>query len=201
MSAHAHLVVTARRSAMRARVRVAMSAALVAAAVVVGSPGAVPLALLALLLVIDAVVPLPGLTRSEADERFRALVRERRRAERMHGLRGLPPEQLDVVDDLRDWHRRPLGIEMIEIDSVTGTVEAIKAKAFDRRFRPDRTAALRWKGLWLAHAHNVVLPPVTVYRVGAEHVVRDGHHRISVARDRGLSMIEAEVVELQRREG
>jgi hypothetical protein len=37
-----------------------------------------------------------------------------------------------------------------------------------------------------------------VYRVGAEHVVRDGHHRVAVARDRGQATIDADVVELRR---
>jgi hypothetical protein len=40
------------------------------------------------------------------------------------------------------------------------------------------------------------MPPISVYRVGEEHVVRDGHHRVSVARDLGLGAIDADVVEL-----
>jgi hypothetical protein len=40
------------------------------------------------------------------------------------------------------------------------------------------------------------MPPISVYRVGDRHVVLDGHHRVSVARERGLTVIDAEVVEL-----
>ena len=43
------------------------------------------------------------------------------------------------------------------------------------------------------------LPPISVYRVGAEHDVRDGHHRVSVARALGDVLIEAEVVILAAR--
>jgi hypothetical protein len=67
---------------------------------------------------------------------------------------------------------------------------------FDRRFRPDRGAHQRWRGVWLACARGDELPPVSVYRVGGRHVVRDGHHRISVARDQGWVTIDADVTEL-----
>ena len=40
------------------------------------------------------------------------------------------------------------------------------------------------------------LPPIAVYRVGAHHYVRDGHHRASVARVAGAHAIDADVVEL-----
>jgi DNA-binding TFAR19-related protein (PDSD5 family) len=37
--------------------------------------------------------------------------------------------------------------------------------------------------------------------VGAEHYVRDGHHRVSVARAGGAEAIEAQVVELAQESG
>ena len=93
---------------------------------------------------------------------------------------------------------RHLGVQSIELDSVTGTVEDLKARVFDRAFRPDASALEHWRRLWLAESHGAALPPISVYRVGDRHVVCDGHHRISVARDHGLATIEAEVVELRR---
>jgi hypothetical protein len=147
-------------------------------------------------------VPIPGAARSDADARFRALVRRRRRADRIRRMRRLPADRLEVVDDRAGWAataaRRPLGVELIAIDSVTGTLEPYKARTFDGAFRPDASSAEHWKRLWLAHAHGAALPPISVYRVGGQHVVRDGHHRISVARDHGLLIIEADVVELRR---
>jgi hypothetical protein len=41
------------------------------------------------------------------------------------------------------------------------------------------------------------MPPIDVYRVGDRHFVRDGHHRVSVARSLGATRIDAEVVELE----
>ncbi len=41
-----------------------------------------------------------------------------------------------------------------------------------------------------------MLPPVELIQIGHEHFVRDGHHRISVARALGEYDIEAEVIAL-----
>jgi hypothetical protein len=43
------------------------------------------------------------------------------------------------------------------------------------------------------------MPPISVYRVGDLHFVRDGHHRVSVARAMGLRVIEADVTEVTTR--
>ena len=140
--------------------------------------------------VLDVVLPTPRNPQSEAAERFARLARSRRR--RTPGL--------DLVDDaaapLAVAPRRALGVELIPIDTITGTTEAIKARLFDRSFRPDRSCEARWKSLWMAEARGLELPPVSVYRIGGRHVLRDGHHRVSVARDHGRAEIEADVVEL-----
>ena len=41
------------------------------------------------------------------------------------------------------------------------------------------------------------MPPISVYRVGELHFVRDGHHRVSVARALGRDTIDAYVTEVQ----
>jgi hypothetical protein len=182
--------------------RLAGAGALLATAVVLRGTGGVLLGIVATLLLLDAVMPMPAGTRSQADDRFRAAVRRRRRARRVARLRGRAPESLDVLDDAAGWaataERRALGVRLIAIESVTGTAETLKARAFDRAFRPEAESAEHWKRLWLAHAHGATLPPISVYRVDGQHVVRDGHHRVSVARDHGLLTIEADVVELRK---
>jgi hypothetical protein len=47
-----------------------------------------------------------------------------------------------------------------------------------------------------AFQRGTPLPPISVYRVGDRHFVRDGHHRVSVACALETLEIEAEVVEL-----
>jgi hypothetical protein len=41
------------------------------------------------------------------------------------------------------------------------------------------------------------MPPISVYRIGAVHFVRDGHHRVSVQLALGRTAIDAEVTEVQ----
>ena len=184
------------------RRRLGLAGGLVAGGLVLGGLAEVLLAMTAAVLALDALVPMPGGTRTAADDRFRRLVRERRRARLGGRLRGAGPQRLDLLDDRAGWaaaaSRRALGIQAIDVDSVTGTVEPLKARTFDRALRPDPVSREQWKRIWMAHAGGAPLPPVSVYRVGGEHVLRDGHHRVSVARALGLERIDADVVELHR---
>jgi hypothetical protein len=182
--------------------RVEVGLVLAVVALVAGGSVGVLVAIMLMLFVLDAVIPVPATPSAQADERFRRLVRLRRQAVRRRRARGLAPERLDVLDDRTGWasvaERRELGMLSIPIESITGTVEEEKARAFDRELRPDRSGREHWNGLWLAQARGTALPPVSVYRVQGAHFVRDGHHRISVARDQGFTTIDAEVVELRR---
>ena len=45
------------------------------------------------------------------------------------------------------------------------------------------------------------MPPIDVYRIGELHFVKDGHHRVSVARALGLDKIDAYVTEVITRVG
>ena len=170
--------------------RWALCLALLAAAPFVSGALGTLLVMAAAFIVLDAVLPIPRRPEAEAEERFARCARGRRR-------RGA---NLDLVDDaaapLASASRRELGVQPIPIDSISGTTEASKAQLFDRGFRPDRSCAPRWKSLWMAEARGLDLPPVSVYRIGDRHVLRDGHHRVSVARDHGRSEIDAEVTEL-----
>jgi hypothetical protein len=79
-----------------------------------------------------------------------------------------------------------------------GTAESAKSLAFDRNFRPPPVSRHRWERLWVAARRGTSLPPISVYRVGDQHFVSDGHHRVSVARALGMAAIDAEVTELGR---
>jgi hypothetical protein len=182
--------------------RVWLLTLLAAGAVALQDSVGVLLAIFGLLVLVDSVIPVPGESWTNADDRFRQTVRRRRTAGRIRRLRGRAQEQLEVLDDRAGWAsiapRRALGVESIAIDSITGTVEDAKAADFDRHFRPRWSTSRRWQRVWIAYAQGIELPPISVYRVDGRHIVRDGHHRVSVARDRGLPAIDAEVVELLR---
>ena len=56
-----------------------------------------------------------------------------------------------------------------------------------------RGSRARWERLWLAELRGVVLPPISVIAVGGAYVLRDGHHRVSVALARGAVAIDAAI--------
>ena len=45
----------------------------------------------------------------------------------------------------------------------------------------------------MAEERGTVLPPISVVQVGEGYAIRDGHHRVSVARARGAATITASV--------
>jgi hypothetical protein len=83
------------------------------------------------------------------------------------------------------------GVREIPLDAIVGTLEPSRAADFDCEFRPIRRARGRWLAVWLAETRGTGLPPISVARVAGGYAVRDGHHRVSVARARGAVTITA----------
>jgi hypothetical protein len=54
----------------------------------------------------------------------------------------------------------------------------------------------RWERIATAQRKGEAMPPIDVYRIGELHFVKDGHHRVSVARALGHQVIEAWVTEV-----
>ncbi|MCL2879829.1 MAG: transcriptional regulator, partial [Treponema sp.] len=54
----------------------------------------------------------------------------------------------------------------------------------------------RWERVDEAHILDVVLPPIQLYEIGGVYFVRDGNHRVSVARMQNVEFIDAEVTSL-----
>ncbi|OLT12686.1 chromosome partitioning protein ParB [Pseudonocardia sp. CNS-139] len=104
----------------------------------------------------------------------------------------------EVVAVLGRTGERRLGLRVVDLDSVVGSVD--RTREFDRWFRPrsGRTRE-RWERLARAQRRGEPVPPIDVYRVGDLHFVRDGHHRVSVARALGLRSVEAYVTEVTTR--
>src|SRR5437660_4939532 len=128
-----------------------------------------------------------GSPRTDAQFDF---VRARRREalERLSRRLGRLPDDVntmlpfeDVVAAYGYLSQRDLGLQVIELDSIVGSVG--RGQDFDRSFRP-RTARVRprWERIAAAHRRGEAMPPIDAYRVGRLHFVRDGHHRVPVAR-------------------
>jgi hypothetical protein len=101
----------------------------------------------------------------------------------------------EVVQALGRRGERSLGLQTIPLESIVGTVD--RGREFDRRFRPTSGRVRpRWERIAAAQRRGQSMPPIEVYRIGELHFVRDGHHRVSVARALGHSHIDAYVTEV-----
>ena len=139
---------------------------------------------------------MTGSVEIDAGRAFAQATRARRRALLGRALRRRPAadERLAVYDE-RSARRRAAGaargIREIPIDAIGATLEPSRAALFDRRFRPAPAARARWERIWLAEQRGQALPPISVVPLGDGYAVRDGHHRVSVARARGALTIDA----------
>jgi hypothetical protein len=137
---------------------------------------------------------MTGSPTMDAQRAFARASRARRRAavRRAFTRRSGPEPRLPVLEP-----RSAAGpggrVREIPLACITGTLEPGRAGLFDGAFRPAPAAARRWQGLWLAEQRGQVLPPISVVRVGGGYAVRDGHHRVSVARARGGVTIDAHI--------
>jgi hypothetical protein len=106
----------------------------------------------------------------------------------------------EVVAALGRVQERQLGPQVVPLDAIVGTVD--RPKGFDRHFRPTTAQVrARWEKIAEMMRRGDELPPVDLYKVGDVYFVRDGHHRVSVARALGFHVIDAHVVEVVTRVG
>jgi hypothetical protein len=106
----------------------------------------------------------------------------------------------EVVRALGRVGERRLGLQLIPLDSIVGTVD--RSREFDRDFRPTSPRVReRWQRINLAQRKGEAMPPIDVYCIGELHFVKDGHHRVSVARALGHKDINAYVTEVQTQVG
>lgn len=115
-------------------------------------------------------------------------------------VRGRAPELLSfdsVQVALQAWQqvekREP---ETIPLKKIIGSVG--RYRDFTREFLPrEAISAARWSAVDAALHSPLGLPPIEVYQVGDAYFVRDGNHRVSVARANGLYDIEAYVTRIE----
>lgn len=99
-----------------------------------------------------------------------------------------------VRQRLRVRGQRHLGHQTVAVSQIVGSEG--RYDDFDRRFMPRRNNTKgRWRSIDRAHHQAVELPPVDLYKIGEIYFVKDGNHRVSVARERGQHYIDAYVTE------
>ncbi len=101
----------------------------------------------------------------------------------------------DVRTILKPRSESYLGMRTVPVARIVGSEG--RYRDFNRSFLPRRQHLKpRWTNVDLAHYRQVNLPPIKLYEIGGIYFVRDGNHRVSVARSRGVEFIDAEVVSL-----
>jgi hypothetical protein len=143
-----------------------------------------------------------GFPQSDAQFDFGRARRQRTLSRLAHRLRREPGDVNlilpfeEVLAALGRRGERRLGLESIELDSIVGTVN--RGREFDRSFRPTSARVRsRWERIATAQRRGESMPPIDVYRIGDLHFVKDGHHRVSVARALGHTTIDAWITEVQ----
>ena len=102
----------------------------------------------------------------------------------------------EVKDNLKIWFIQDLGIQTVPVDSIVGSEG--RYRSFTRHFFPlQEDLRDRWKKVDQAQQAHINLPPVELYKVHDVYFVKDGHHRISVARAKGRIYMEAHVYEYE----
>jgi hypothetical protein len=88
-----------------------------------------------------------------------------------------------------------LGLQAVSIKKIVGSEG--RPLDFDRSFFPREShTRSRWLSIDRAYYEHALLPPVELIKVGDKYFVRDGNHRVSVARSRGQEFIDAIVIEV-----
>ncbi len=132
---------------------------------------------------------------------FREARRQAVREQLMAHLTGKAADLLsydEVREKLKARGSKPLGLKDIPLDAIVGSVG--RYADFTRSFLPkvdsDRE---RWARVQVANADLTGLPPIEAYQIGEAYFVRDGNHRVSVARQLGAPTIQAYVTEIETR--
>ncbi len=87
------------------------------------------------------------------------------------------------------------GMQTVPIDKIVGSEG--RYRDFTSAFLPKRDFIRgRWESIDRAHLTDVILPPIKLYEIGGVYFVRDGNHRVSVAKLQDKEAIDAEVIEL-----
>jgi hypothetical protein len=98
----------------------------------------------------------------------------------------------DVREKLKAEGTQSKVLKEIPLDAIAGSVG--RCDDFTRSFLPrEAINQQRWA---IVKANLAKWPPIRVYQIDQAYFVQDGHHRVSVARQIGLSYIEAYVTEV-----
>lgn len=103
----------------------------------------------------------------------------------------------EVAEKLRLKQTIFLGLQDIPLENIVGSTG--RYEDFTRKFLPrtgDKRHKERWRQIYTLAVTGKGFPPIDVYKIDQVYFVKDGNHRVSVARDLGWDTIQANVTEL-----
>ena len=101
----------------------------------------------------------------------------------------------DVREILKPRSEVYRGMQQVPMVKIVGSEG--RYRDFNKYFLP-RAEFLRarWESIDRAQIKDIPLPAIRLYEIGGVYFVRDGNHRVSVARYQGMEEIDAEVTSL-----
>ena len=88
------------------------------------------------------------------------------------------------------------GSRTVSIKRIKGSES--RSGDFDCDFNPMQTRTFaRWMSVAVARSSGETLPLVELIQLGDDYFVRDGHHRISVARGLGEEYVDAKIIVIE----
>jgi hypothetical protein len=101
----------------------------------------------------------------------------------------------DVKEILKPANEVYRGMRQVPIKLIVGSEG--RYRDFNRYFLPrSEFLRARWERVDRAQIRDIPLPAIQLYEIGGVYFVRDGNHRVSVARSQGVEEIDAEVSSL-----
>jgi hypothetical protein len=101
----------------------------------------------------------------------------------------------DVKEILKPKNEVYIGNQTVPIKLIAGSEG--RYHDFNKFFLPRKEhLRQRWQRVDEAHIKDIILPSILLYEIGGVYFVRDGNHRVSVAKMQGVEFIDAEVISL-----
>jgi hypothetical protein len=139
------------------------------------------------------------MAQAEARERFRRSVTQAQMSDLLGLVTGAERNLVsydEVVAKLQARQQIEKGTEMVPLENIVGSVG--RYRDFTRNFLPRAGVnEERWTRLDAALNSMEGFPPVELFKVGEVYFVRDGNHRVSVARANSSTHIEAYITEIE----
>jgi hypothetical protein len=101
----------------------------------------------------------------------------------------------DVKEIFKPKNEFYKGMQIVPVKLIVGSEG--RYRDFNQYFLPkSEHLRARWERVDQAQLKSISLPPIQLYEIGGAYFVRDGNHRVSVAKAQDVEAIDAEVISL-----